>query len=63
MEGQIIDGWYRHPKLGLIKIFENINKKAWVYQCYSDSGARALSLEKPLDAWTWALCEHAMMKD
>lgn len=62
MDGQIIAGWYRHPKLGLIKIFER-NNRAWVYQCYSDSGARALSMEKSMDAWTWALCDPAPMKE
>lgn len=58
MDGQITAGWYRHPNLGLIKIFEN-DKRAWVYQCYSESGARALSKEKPMDSWTWALCVSA----
>lgn len=61
MDGQITAGWYRHPKLGLIKIFES--KNAWAYQCFSDSGARALSKEKSMDAWTWALCEKSSMKD
>ena len=58
MDGQITAGWYRHPKLGLIKIFEN-DKRAWVYQCYSESGTRALSKEKAMDTWTWALCDAA----
>ena len=58
MDGQITAGWYRHPKLGLIKIFEN-DKRSWVYQCYSESGTRALSKEKSMDSWTWALCAHA----
>jgi len=56
MDGQVTAGWYRHPKLGLIKIFENKNR-LWVYQCFSESRARALSLEKEMDKWTWALCE------
>lgn len=58
MDGQITAGWYRHPKLGLIKIFEN-DKRSWVYQCYSESGTRALSKEKNMDNWTWALCDRA----
>lgn len=62
MDGQIIPGWYRHPKLGLIKVFES-NARGWVYQCYSESGTRALSMEKSLDTWTWALCERASMQD
>lgn len=56
MDGQIIPGWFRHPKLGLIKVFANENQE-WVYQCFSDSGTRALSKEKTVDSWTWALCE------
>lgn len=55
MDGQITAGWFRHPKLELIKVFEN-DKQTWVYQCYSESGKRALSKEKALDSWTWALC-------
>jgi hypothetical protein len=55
MDGQIKPGWYRHPKLGLIKVFTNANQE-WVYQCYSDSGTRALSTEKSIDNWTWVLC-------
>jgi len=55
MDGQINPGFYRHPKLGLIKVFAN-EKQDWVYQCYSDSGSRALSTEKLIDNWTWALC-------
>lgn len=58
MDGQITAGWYRHPKLGLIKIFES-DKRSWVYQCYSESGKRALSKEKDMDNWTWALCDRA----
>ena len=54
MDGQITAGWYQHPKLGLIKIFED-SKRTWVYQCYSDSGMRALSKEKAIDQWIWAL--------
>lgn len=55
MDGQIASGWYRHPKHGLIKIFMT-EKNEWVYQCFSDSGTRALSKLKTLDSWTWALC-------
>ena len=58
MEGKIIAGWYQHPKLGLTKIFEN-DQQMWVYQCFSDSGQRALSREKEIDSWTWALCTPA----
>ncbi len=56
MDGQIIEGWYRHPSSGLIKVFLN-SSESWVYQCYSDNGARALSREKQMDSWTWALCQ------
>ena len=59
MDGQISPGWYRHPKLGLIKVFMNENQD-WVYQCYSDSGSRVLSKEKSIDSWTWALCAPDM---
>ncbi|MBA3013737.1 MAG: hypothetical protein FP815_02160 [Desulfobulbaceae bacterium] len=62
MDGQISAGWYRHPKLGLIKIYQN-NKQAWAYQCFSDSGTRALSREKSLDTWTWALCDRSPIED
>ena len=58
MDGQVTTGWYRHPKLGLIKIFVN-EKREWVYQCFSESRARALSREKEMDNWTWALCKSA----
>lgn len=56
MDGQMIEGWYNHPRQGLIKIFIN-EKQEWVYQCYSDSGTRVLSKERTIDSWTWALCE------
>jgi len=62
MDRQITPGWYRHPKLGLIKVFQS-NVKGWVYQCYSESGARALSMEKPVDPWTWALCYPARVEE
>ena len=54
MEGGYQEGWYVHPSLGLIKI---IHAKEWVYRCYTDSGAKPLSKERPLDPWTWALSE------
>ncbi len=57
MDGQIEAGWYIHPQLGLIKIYTD-ETNSWNYRCYSDSGARALSKERPLDQWTWALCEE-----
>jgi len=56
MDGAMTPGWYNHPQLGLIKIFTNKHNE-WVYQCYSKSGTKALSKERPLDQWTWALCE------
>ena len=56
MDGTMTEGWYRHPQLGLIRVLTNSNQE-WVYICYSDSGSRVLSKEKPLDSWTWALCE------
>lgn len=55
MDGAYEAGWYYHPQIGLIKIHES-GDKGWVYVCYSESGQTALSREKPLDAWTWALC-------
>ena len=55
MDGQVKPGWYRHPNLGLIQVYVNVNQE-WVYRCYSESGTRALSTEKPIDTWTWALC-------
>lgn len=56
MDGSISEGWYVHPKLGLIKIYRNSTEE-WAYKCYSDSGTRVLSKEKSLDKWTWALCQ------
>ncbi|MBU0730863.1 MAG: hypothetical protein KKA70_14090 [Proteobacteria bacterium] len=57
MDGTFQEGMYTHPNLGLIKIlFKNNN---WVYQCYTKSGDKPLSKERPLDQWTWALSEAA----
>lgn len=55
MDGSFEDGWYKHPTLGLIKIFQKNN--SWVYQCYTTSGEKPLSKDRPLDQWTWALSE------
>ena len=59
MDGAYKDGWYIHPSLGLIKI--SLNDHEWVYQCYSQNAQKALSKERPLDSWTWALSEEAPM--
>ncbi len=56
MDGQFAEGWYKHPQLGLLKIFMD-KTKSWVYQCYTSNGAKPLSKEKDLDQWTWVLCE------
>lgn len=55
MDGQYIPGWYIHPNLGLIKIYQR--DATWVYQCYTKSGSKPVSRERPLDQWTWALSE------
>jgi len=55
MDGKFQDGWYQHPQLELIRIFQSGD--SWVYQCYSKNGSRALSKERDLDAWTWALSQ------
>jgi len=52
MEGPYAVGWYRHPSLGLIRVF--VEKGVWLYRCYSESGDRVLSRDKTLDSWTWA---------
>ncbi len=57
MDGKYQEGWFNHPNHGLIKIFLSEKRGEWVYQCYSNSGAKALSMERPLDQWTWALSE------
>ncbi|MBW1792479.1 MAG: hypothetical protein JRJ14_09545 [Deltaproteobacteria bacterium] len=56
MEGPVKEGFYTHPNSGVIKIFQKENG-SWVYQCYTQSGQKAISREKSLDTWTWALCE------
>ena len=56
MEGQMREGWFKHPNLGLIKILQKANN--WYYQCYNQKGTKALSKERPLDQWTWALSEE-----
>lgn len=53
MDGAVTPGWYDHPQLGLIKIFQKNHE--WVYVCYSHNGEKALSRPKPIDQWLWAL--------
>ncbi|MDZ7641098.1 MAG: hypothetical protein U5J62_03605 [Desulfurivibrio sp.] len=55
MEGTYQEGWYNHPTLGLIRIY--VSGTDWVYVCYTRNGKKALSKERPLDGWTWALSE------
>ncbi|ADH85063.1 hypothetical protein [Desulfurivibrio alkaliphilus] len=55
MEGTFQEGWYTHPTLGLIRVFTSGSE--WVYVCYTSNGRKALSRERPLDGWTWALSE------
>ncbi len=55
MEGQMEEGLYDHPSLGVIKIVKKGGN--WYYQCYNTKGTKALSKERPLDQWTWALSE------
>ena len=57
MDGTFIEGWFNHPNLGLIKIY--LTGGDWVYQCYTKNGQKAVSKERPLDSWTWALSEPA----
>ena len=57
MDGTYEEGWYIHPKEDLIRV--NQNDGEWVYRCYSGNGQRALSKERPLDSWTWALSQRA----
>lgn len=57
MDGSYTEGWYNHPNMGLIKIY--VSGQAWVFQCYTQSAQKALSKERPLDGWTWALSEPA----
>jgi hypothetical protein len=58
MDGSYTEGWYNHPNLGLIKIYVS-GSQVWVFQCYTKSAQKALSKERPLDGWTWALSEPA----
>ncbi|MGM0680732.1 MAG: hypothetical protein ACQES8_00695 [Thermodesulfobacteriota bacterium] len=60
MHGEFQEGWYKHPSLGIVKIFRNGDN--WVYQCYTTNQKKALSHERPLDTWTWALCEGVREK-
>jgi hypothetical protein len=55
MDGTFKEGWYTHPSLGLIRIF--VSGPEWVYVCYTKNGMKALSKERALDSWTWALSE------
>ena len=56
MEGPVKEGLYNHPSQGVIKIFHKENE-SWVFQCYTKNGQKAISREKSLDTWTWALSE------
>ncbi|MBI4792461.1 MAG: hypothetical protein HY789_07020 [Deltaproteobacteria bacterium] len=55
MDGHFKPGWYIHPSLALIKIYQK--DQNWVYQCYTASGQKSISKERPLDQWVWALSE------
>lgn len=57
MDGTYEQGWYTHPNEGLIRVSQKDGE--WVYRCYSVNGQRALSKERPLDSWTWALSQRA----
>ena len=57
MEGNYHSGWFKHPTLDLIKIFDSNNE--WVYQCYTKNGKKPVSKEKTIDSWTWTLAEPA----
>lgn len=57
MEGSYKEGWYHHPSLGLIRVF--VSGSDWVYVCYTRNGKKALSKERTIDGWTWALSEPA----
>jgi len=60
MEGSYTEGWFTHPTIGLIRISQK--NMDWYYQCYTRNGQKAVSKERPLDTWTWALSE-ASAKD
>ncbi len=55
MDGQIREGWYNHPQLGLIKVFTD-KYGSWVYQCYMKSGARPCQKK---NLWTVGLGLYA----
>ncbi len=55
MDGSFSEGWFTHPTLGLIRVF--VKGTDWVYVCYTKNGQKALSKERPMDSWTWALSE------
>lgn len=55
MDGPFKEGFYNHPKLGVIRIFQK--EGGWVYQCYTQNGQKAVSRERSIDTWTWALSE------
>jgi hypothetical protein len=55
MDGPVKEGFYNHPNLGVIKIFQK--NESWVYQCYTRNTQKAVSRERSLDTWTWALSE------
>jgi len=57
MDGTFTEGWFTHPSQGLIRVF--LKGGEWVFQCYTKNGQKALSKERPLDSWTWALSESA----
>lgn len=55
MDGMYAEGWYEHPSEGRIRIVHKDGE--WVYQCYTQNGQKALSKERPLDNWIWALSD------
>ena len=55
MDGSFESGWYQHNTLGKIKVF--VKDTRWYYQCYKTNGSKPLSNPKPIDQWTWAMCE------
>ncbi len=56
MDGAYSEGWFQHPNFGLLKIHKN-SGQTWVYECYTTSGSKAVSKERPLDLWIWTLCQ------
>lgn len=57
MDGTFTEGWFTHPNHGLIRVFSK--NGGWLYQCYTKNGQKALSKERLLDQWVWALSEAA----